>query len=114
MEYNNFQQPLKVKPGDSVSCPFIMQDNLFKNTPVDQPQTLNGTPVNKLCVPNLSYRGPQQNLLYPGFGYNICDKNNNSVHLNFDRDEKIQKSECYSESTCSKKMDGCNDPYSAP
>ena len=40
MEYKNYKQPLKVKPGDSANCPFIMQDNLFKNTPVNQPQTV--------------------------------------------------------------------------
>lgn len=110
MEYKNYKQPLKVKPGDSANCPFIMQDNLFKNTPVNQPQTYDGKPVNKLCVQNLSYRGPPQNPSYPGFGYNVCDKNNNSVHLNFDSDGKMKTSQCYSEPTCTHKMDACYDP----
>ena len=114
MEYNNFEKPLKVQPGDSVSCPYVLQDNLFKNTPVEQPQTFDGKSVDKVCVPNLSYRGPPTNYLYPGFGYNVCDKNNNSVHLNFDSDGKMKSSQCYSEATCTNKKNTCNDPYSAP
>ena len=104
MQYQYYEEPLKVQNGDQVYCPYIKTKNTLANTSVPQPQTLDGKHLNEVCIPNLSYRGP----VIEGFGNNIC-KNNTPVHLNFATN--LQKPECYSENTCSKKLETCYDPY---
>ena len=63
---------------------------------------LNGKPVEKSCVPNLSDR-----MMVPGFGLNYCE-NNKPVHLNFN-----ERSECYTRPGCNEedKIQTCIDPY---
>jgi len=69
---------------------------------VPQAQHLNGVPVKKLCVPNLSDR-----IMIPGYGFNYC-YNNKPIHLNFN-----EKSECYSSPGCYEKdkMTHCIDSF---
>jgi hypothetical protein len=95
-----FEKPLKTQNKNPAYCPYITVNNTFKNTPVPQPQTMNGAPLDKICVPNLSDR-----MYIPGFGLNVCEKNR-PVHLNF-----YEKSECYSDSACTNKITNCEDPY---
>lgn len=102
MNYQYFEEPLKVQNNQSVYCPYVKVTNKYINTPLPQPQKLNGNPVTELCLPNLSDR-----MYIPGFGLNYC-KNNKPIHLNF-----REKSECYSTPTCeeSTKLNTCYDPY---
>lgn len=106
MNYQYYEQPLKVENNNQVYCPYVKTPNLLANTPVPQPQTLDGKHLKEVCVPNLSYRGP----VIKGFGNNIC-QNNQPVHLNFASNLPKQPQECYSDNTCSQKLETCYDPY---
>lgn len=98
---SQFTKPLKVNNNDEVYCPYIKIDNNYKNTPIPQPKTLIGAPVEKICVPNFSSRNPDKS-----FGKNIC-KQNLPYHLSFFEKEK---SDCYRDNNCTQYLDTCLDP----
>ena len=95
-----FEEPLKTKNGNPVSCPYIKIPNLWNNTPIPHQETLQGQPLSEICVPNF-----QDRMLVPGYGMNVCH-NNKPIHLNFN-----VKSECHSDNMCQNKMNTCYDPY---
>ena len=98
-----FTKPLEVQNGDSVYCPYIKADNIFKNiSGVPTPQTLLGSPVEKICLPNLSDRNPPL-----GYGKNVC-KSNSPYHISFFGG----LNDCYLDSICSQKLETCYDPLS--
>lgn len=98
---SQFTKPLKVNNNDEVYCPYIKIDNNSKNIPTPQPKTLNGAPVDKMCVPNFS----SKNLTING-EKNIC-KQNLPYHLSFFEKEK---SDCYRDNNCTQYLDTCLDP----
>jgi hypothetical protein len=101
--YQYYEEPLTVQNGNQVYCPYIKTKNKQQNSGLPQLQTLDGKPVQDVCLPHLSYRGP----VIGGFGNNICH-NNKPVHLNFITNEK---NECHSDTNCMNKMEVCQDPY---
>ena len=103
MNLQYFEKPLQpVQNYDATYCPYVKVKNRFINTSVPHAQYLNGKPVEKSCVPNLSDR-----MMVPGFGLNYCE-NNKPVHLNFN-----ERSECYTRPGCNEedKIQTCIDPY---
>ena len=103
MSLQYFETPLQVQNYDATVCPYVKIKNKYINTPVPQPQHLNGKPVEHICTMNLSDR-----MMIPGFGLNYCE-NNKPVHLNFN-----EKSHCYAtENDCyqDNKIETCMDPY---
>ena len=81
-------------------CTFIKIKNKWQNTSIPHEETLQGKPLEHVCVPNF-----QSRMLVPGFGMNVCH-NNKPVHLNFN-----VKSDCHTDNMCQNKMETCYDPY---
>ena len=104
MDYIYFEKPVVVQNDDQVYCPYVKVDNPNYNNGVSTPRNLYGQPAKKVCLPNLSYRGPP---VLGAFGNNVC-RNNKAIHLNFDNKNV---SECYSEPSCTQKLETCYDPY---
>ena len=100
MNYQYFETPTLVKNNEAVYCPYVKINNKFINTPVAQPRHLDGTPAQKICVPNLSDK-----MYIPRFGLNY-NENGKPVHVNFN-----EKSECYSDNTCQNKIENPYSPY---
>jgi len=96
-----FSDPVKVNNGQSVYCPYILADNIFKNVSgVPTPQTLLGAPVDKICIPNLSDRKPPL-----GYGKTECKKNS-PYYISFFGGPN----QCYADPLCNQKLKTCYDP----
>ena len=97
----HFREPTKTSENNSVYCPYIKSKNIpGRNSPTD----LNGTPLDEVCLPNLS-----SGSIYNPVGRNVC-KNNVPNHVSF-MDIDNNNNNCYSDNMCKNKMNTCLNAY---